>query len=444
MSRSKKIFATVFLLTFVCLYLNLPPRVSLRANLWDKPFKIEFNVPHPTISLFGVKLPTYYPLHLGLDLAGGSHLVFEAQGENWPEPDRNKVAESLVENIRRRIDAYGVAESLVQPAWENDVLRIIVELPGVENIDEAVSLVGQTASLDFRRQVDEASPSAGFVVTDLAGADLESAGVSFDPNTSQPVVTLEFTSEGQKKFSQITSEVQGQILAIFLDEIPLSFPVVKEPITQGQAIISGDFGLDEAKRLAAQLNAGALPVSLALISQKTVEPTLGSQSIKESVLAGLVGLAAVILFILLFYGGLGVFACLSLLVYALVSFCLYRIIPITLTLPGIAGFILSVGMAVDSNIVIFERLKAEIRAEKDSGVARELAFGKAWEAIKDANICTLITSFILFNPFDWSFLPLAGMVRGFALTLGLGVITSLFTGLIVTRNLMRVFSGHTN
>lgn len=438
MNRHKKIFIAILFLALVCLYLNLPPQVSFEVNLWRKPFRVEFDVPHPTISLFGARIPTYYPLHLGLDLAGGSHLVFEAQGEGWSEQDRTRVAESLVENIRRRIDAYGVAESLVQPAWENETLRIIVELPGVEDVDEAISLVGQTASLDFRRQVDEASPSAGFAVTDLAGADLESAGVSFDPNTNQPVVTLKFTPEGQKKFAQITSEVQGQILAIFLDEAPLSFPVVKEPITQGEAIISGDFTLDEAKRLAAQLNAGALPVSLALISQKTVEPTLGSQSIKESVLAGLVGLAAVIVFILLFYGKLGIFACLSLLVYILVSFCLYRLIPITLTLPGIAGFILSVGMAVDANIVIFERLKAELRAGKDYKIARELAFGKAWEAIKDANVCTLITSFILFNPFDWSFLPLAGMVRGFALTLGLGVVTSLFTGIVVTRNLMRV------
>ncbi len=444
MSRPVKIFVVIFLLALFCLYINLPSRVSLKTNFLSRPLNFEINVPHPTISLFGIKFPTRYPLRLGLDLAGGSHLVFEAQTEELPETDRGRLAESLTENIRRRIDVYGVTESVVQSAWENETLRIIVELPGVENVDEAVGLVGQTASLDFRRQVDEASPSAGFVTTDLVGADLKSSGVSFDPNTNRPVVSLEFNQGGQKKFARITEEVQGQILAIFLDETPLSFPVVEEPITQGQAIISGEFSLDEAKRLSAQLNAGALPVSLELISQKTVEATLGNQSIRESVLAGLVGLAAVMVFVLFFYGYLGIFACLSLLIYALVSFFLYRIIPITLTLPGIAGFILSVGMAVDSNIVIFERLKAELRIGKDYRVAQELAFGKAWEAIKDANVCTLIASFVLFNPFDWSFLPLAGMVRGFALTLGLGVITSLFTGIIVTRNLMRVFSRNTN
>jgi len=228
-------------------------------------------------------------------------------------------------------------------------------------------------------------------------------------------------------------------LAIFLDEVPLSFPVVEEPITQGQALISGQFSLDEAKKLSAQLNAGALPVSLELISQKTIEATLGDQSIRKSIMAGLVGLTAVMIFILAFYGSLGLFACFSLFFYALISFFLYRIIPITLTLPGIAGFVLSVGMAVDSNIVIFERLRAELRTGKSYQVAREVAFGKAWDSIKDANICTLIAGFVLFNPFDWSFLPLAGMVRGFALTLSLGVVVSLFTGIIVTRNLMRVF-----
>jgi preprotein translocase subunit SecD len=435
-----KVFIVILFLVIFFLYINLPNQISFSTNIFNQPIEGQINIPHPTIFLMGRQIPTFYPLHLGLDLAGGSHLVFEAQSQNIAVEERGRLTESLTENIRRRIDIYGVSESLVQSAWENKLLRIIVELPGVEDTDEAIALVGQTAQLDFRRQIDEASPSAGFVATDLTGADLKSSGVDFNPNTNQPVVTLEFTDQGREKFAQITEAVQGQILAIFLDEVPLSFPVVEEPITQGQALISGQFSLDEAKKLSAQLNAGALPVSLELVSQKTVEASLGDQSIRKSIMAGLVGLAAVMIFILAFYGPLGLLACFSLFAYALVSFFLYRIIPITLTLPGIAGFVLSVGMAVDSNIVIFERLRAELRTGKSYQVAREVAFGKAWDSIKDANICTLIAGFVLFNPFDWSFLPLAGMIRGFALTLSLGVVVSLFTGIIVTRNLMRVFS----
>lgn len=433
-----KIFIAIVIVFVLLVYLNLPDQISWSKTIWGQELKGEINIPHPTINLLGITIPTSYPLHLGLDLAGGSHLVFEAQSQETDKEKKDRLAESLTENIRRRIDIYGVSESLVQPAWEDDTLRIIVELPGVEEIDEAVALVGQTAKLDFRRQIDGASPSAGFVATDLTGADLASSRVDFNPNTNQPVVALEFTDQGREKFAQITQEVQGQILAIFLDETPLSFPVVEEPITQGQALISGQFSLDEAKKLSAQLNAGALPVALKLVSQKTVEAALGDLSIRKSIIAGLVGLASVVIFTLAFYGRWGLFACFSLFFYALVSFFLYRIIPITLTLPGIAGFILSVGMAVDADIVIFERLKAELRAGKKYRVAREVAFGQAWEAIKDANVCTLIASFVLFNPFDWSFLPLAGMVRGFALTLGLGVVISLFTGIVVTRNLMRV------
>ncbi|MDD3531869.1 MAG: protein translocase subunit SecD [Candidatus Shapirobacteria bacterium] len=435
-----KIFIVILILAVLLFYVNLPNQVSWSKNIFGRSIEGQINIPHPTIYLLGTPIPTSYPLHLGLDLAGGSHLVFEAQSQDLAIEERNRLTEALTENIRRRIDIYGVSESLVQSAWEDEILRIIVELPGVEDTKEAIALVGQTAQLDFRRQADEASVSAGFVVTDLTGADLKSSGVDFNPNTNQPVVTLEFTDQGREKFAQITQEVQGQILAIFLDEVPLSFPVVEEPITQGQALISGQFSLDEAKKLSAQLNAGALPVSLDLVSQKTVEATLGDQSIRKSIIAGLVGLAAVAIFTLAFYGSLGLFACFSLFIYALASFFLYRIIPITLTLPGIAGFVLSVGMAVDANIVIFERLRAELRTGKSYQVAREVAFGKAWDSIKDANICTLIAGFVLFNPFDWSFLPLAGMVRGFALTLSLGVIVSLFTGIVVTRNLMRVFS----
>ena len=440
MKKTKKLLFLIIAITFLSLYINLPNQIKLDFSLFGKVVNYQFNISHPTFSLAGLEIPTYYPLRRGLDLAGGSHLVFQAETKDFSVEEREKAAESLKENISRRVDMYGVSESIVQVSENKENLRLIVELPGIEETQEAIDLIGQTALLDFRRQIDEATPSAGFEPSGLTGADLKGAGVDFDPNTGQPEVTLQFTSQGKDKFAQITEEVSGQILAIFLDNVPLSFPRVQEPIRNGQAVIKGDFDLDQAKKLSAQLNAGVLPVSIKLVEQRTVEATLGDRAVKTSVRAGLIGLAAVAIFMIGYYGYWGFFAIASLLIYGLITFSLYRFIPVTLTLPGIAGFILSVGMAVDANILIFERLKEELAAGQAYAVARELAFGRAWDSIRDANVCTIIAVFILFNPFDWQFLPTAGMVRGFALTLGLGVLISLFTGIVVTRTLMRVFT----
>jgi len=437
--KSKKLFWLIIFLTLICLYLNLPERLAIRFSLGKLKVDRSLTVLHPPLKLGSLEIKTSWPLRYGMDLAGGSHLVFEAETGDFSEEDRTRVAEGLKENIQRRVDMYGLNEALVQTAREGNKLRLIVELPGVKEIDEAIALIGQTAVLDFREQI-EASPEAGFKPTDLTGADLRSAGVDFDPNTSQPVISLEFTEEGKKKFAQLTEKNVGKILAIYLDQVPLSFPVVEEPIKEGRAIIKGDFSLDQAKKMAAQLNAGALPVSIKLVEQRTVEATLGDEAVRQSVRAGLIGLLAVMVFMVAYYGKLGLFADWSLLTYGVLTFTLYRLIPVTLTLPGIAGFLLSVGMAVDANILIFERLREELRAGKEYAVARELAFGRAWDSIRDANVCTIITAFILFNPLEWSFFPMAGMVRGFALTLGLGVIISLFTGIVVTRTLIRVLS----
>ena len=403
-------------------------------------FNLPSIIPHPTISFLGISIPTKFPLKYGLDLAGGSHLVFKADTQSLSNEERERVIEGLRENIQRRVDMYGLSEALVQASRSGEDLRLIVELPGVKNVDEAITLIGQTAVLDFREQKEATDAAAGFLSTDLTGADLQSAGINFDPDTNQPVITLDFTSEGGKKFARITEGNVGKILAIFLDEIPLSFPKVEEPIREGKAIIRGDFALEDAKKMAAQLNAGALPVAVKLIEQRTVEATLGQEAVKRSVQAGLVGLFCVMLFMVAYYGKLGFFANLSLIIYGLISFTLYCLIPITLTLPGIGGFILSVGMAVDANILIFERMREELRAGKEYSIAQELAFGRAWDSIRDANVCTIITAFVLFNPFEWSFFPMAGMVRGFALTLGLGVMVSLFTGIVVTRTLIRVLA----
>jgi preprotein translocase subunit SecD len=227
-------------------------------------------------------------------------------------------------------------------------------------------------------------------------------------------------------------------LAILLDDELISAPIVQEKISGGSAVISGDFTLEEAKKTTIQLNAGALPVSIKLVEERTVGATLGAESISRSIKAGLVGITMVLLFMILSYGWLGVIADVGLVVFGVLTLALYKLIPVTLTLPGIAGFLLSVGMAVDSNILIFERFKEE-RPRRPLSDALEVSFGRAWDSIRDANIATLVTAFILANPFDWNFLNTSGPIRGFAITLALGIGISLFTGIVVSRNLLRVF-----
>jgi preprotein translocase subunit SecD len=317
-----------------------------------------------------------------------------------------------------------------------------VELAGIKDINQAIDLIGQTAQLDFRELPKDATQAAtylDFKPTGLTGKDLSKSEVKFDQNTGQPTVGLTFSAEGAKKFTEITGRNVGKPVAIFLDQLRVTAPTVQEQITTGDAIISGQFTLDEAKKMSIQLNAGALPVPIKLIEQRNIGATLGSESVQKSTQAGLIGLLMVIVFMAAYYGRLGILADIALLIYGLLTLALYKLFPVTLTLPGIAGFILSVGMAVDANILIFERMKEEIRAGKSRVVAMELGFGRAWDSIRDANICTLITCFVLFNPFNWPFLNVSGMVRGFALTLGLGVALSLFTGIVVTRTLIRTF-----
>lgn len=384
------------------------------------------------------------PLKLGLDLQGGSHLVLETDMGQISEADQADALNSVKEIIARRVDLYGVAEPIIQTAKVGSSDRLIVELPGIGEIDQAVSLIGQTAQLDFRESVTvEATDSAMvFMSTDLTGKDLKKAGVSFAQSgaeSGQPVVDLEFTPDGAKKFASLTQANVGKPLAIFLDDQPVTIPIVNEPILDGRAVISGNFTADQATQLAIQLNAGALPVPVKIIAQKNISATLGSASINQSVRAGGVGLVLVSLFMVSLYRLPGFIAVVGLIIYGLITLSLYRLIPVTLTLPGIAGLILSVGMAVDSNILIFERLKEERRAGRPFRLALELAFGRAWDAIKDANMTTIAVSLILINPLNLQWLNTSGLVRGFALTLLLGVLTSLFTGIFVTRTLMRQF-----
>ena len=379
----------------------------------------------------------------GIDLAGGTHLVFQADMSRIASQDRDSAIEAVRNNIERRVNLFGLTEPLIQTSKIGEEYRLVVELAGVKDINQAIDLIGQTAQLDFRELAPEATTAAtlaDYHSTGLTGKDLTRSQVQFDRNTGAPEVGLKFSDEGAKKFSEITGRNVGKPVAIFLDQFPITNPLVREQITTGEAVITGEFTLDEAKKMSIQLNAGALPVPIKIIEQRNIGATLGTESIQKSIQAGIVGLLMVVGFMAAYYGRLGVIADFALIIYGLVTLALYKLIPVTLTLPGIAGFILSVGMAVDANILIFERMKEEVRAGKPRLLAMELGFGRAWDSIRDANVCTLITCFILFNPFGWNFLNVSGMVRGFALTLGLGVALSLFTGIVVSRTLLRTFS----
>lgn len=377
----------------------------------------------------------------GLDLQGGTEVTLEADMKDVAQGDRQDALDSAKEIISRRVDLYGVAEPTIKTIVSQDTYRITVALPGVSNPDEALSLIGQTASLDFRELplATDSATYSDFILTGLTGKDLLKSSVGFSTENGKPEINLQFSDEGGKKFGEITGRNVGKPLAIFLDGIPLTTPTVQQAISDGRAVINGEYTIDEAKNLVITLNAGALPVPIEIIKQQNIAPTLGAASVMSSLKAGGVGLALVALFMILNYGWLGFIADIGLVIYGLLTLAIYKLVPITITLPGLAGFILSIGMAVDSNILIFERMKEETRKGNDWSRSMELGFGKAWDAIKDANIATLITTFVLFNPFDWTFLNSSGMVRGFALTLFLGIMISLFTGIFVTRNLLRAF-----
>lgn len=382
-------------------------------------------------------------VHLGLDLAGGSQLVFEADTSKVPTDKRSDALTGVRNIIENRVNMFGISESTVQTSNFEGKDRIVVELPGISDTQTAVNLIGKTAQLSFA-EIKESTPSgnatqsATLVPTDLTGADLKSAQVVFDKNTGSPTISLQFTDEGGKKFATITGENVGRELPIILDNQIISAPTVSEQINGGNAQITGKFTIEEAKQLAIQLNAGALPIPIHLIEERTIEATLGALSVNESILAGGVGLIMVGLFMVLSYGKLGLVADAGLFIFSVISLALYKLIPITLTLPGIAGFMLSIGMAVDSNILIFERFKEE-KLIRNIPNALEVSFGRAWDSIRDANVATIITSLVLMNPLDWSFLQSSGPVRGFAITLLMGIIISLFTGIYVSRNLLRLF-----
>ena len=443
----KKLFIFLCILTLFVAIIDIPQNFTISIPWQGKMIKKEMNPPKVDIQFGNFRLQKEFTTHLGLDLAGGIHVALEADMKDIPLTSRMDALESARQVIERRVNFFGVSEPVVQHIKSGETYRVTVELPGVTDIEQALSLIGQTAKLEFREFADDQpSTQAAFLFptqentksVDLTGKDLKKATMTFNSNNGEPEVAIEFTPDGGKKFADITKRLIGKPLAIFLDETPLMWPTVKTEITDGSGVISGGFTTDQAKRLVLQLNAGALPVPVSVVEKRIVGATLGADSVTKSVRAGLIGLAIVAIFMILKYGWLGLYADFALFVYGLLTLALYRIIPITLTLPGIAGFILSIGMAVDANILIFERFKEELRKGKPWQIAMELGFGKAWDSIRDANFTTIITSIILYNPGNWDFLPSSGLVRGFAATLFIGVVISLFTGIIVTRTFIRI------
>lgn len=435
------------------------------------------------------------PFSLGLDLQGGTHLVYQADVTNIAEKDRAGALESVRDVIERRVNAFGVSEPVVQVnKGMGGEYRIIAELAGIKDVSEAIKLIGETPILEFKEQATstvalnakasttlDLSTAPAWVNTELTGKNLKRATLQFNPNDGSPEVSLEFDAAGAKLFEDITARNVGRPVAIFLDGYPISVPNVNEKITGGKASISGKFNVEEAKSLVKRLNSGALPVPISLISQKTVESSLGAKSIDNSMKAGLIGLLLVSIFMILYYRLPGFLSVISLLVYGLTVLAIFKALPIwlaltlviimialifytfselkifngtlallfsfigillffyayqsiTLTLSGIAGFILSVGMAVDANILIFARTREELRLGKSVSLAVEVGFKRAWPSIRDGNISTIITCLILMF-FGTS------TVQGFGTTLFIGIAVSLFSAIVVTHTLFVLILG---
>ncbi len=521
---------------------------------WLNP-KIGSNIPH----FWNV------PFRLGLDLQGGTHLVYEADVSRVEGDEEEKVSalEGVRDVIERRVNAFGVSEPLVQTEHSQNKWRLIIELAGVHNVDQAIKMIGETPILEFKEENNEPSrelteeevqelddfnlealekakgiikkinegedfaelakefsedpgsqaeggelgfagrgmmvpefekaifedlevgeitaepiqtqfgyhivkkeevrgglqpdgtdntevraahilirtkaeidfipPADPWKSTGLSGGQLVKSQVEFDPNTNEPQVSLTFNDEGKELFADITQRNIGKLVAIFLDGDPISIPVVNEQIRDGRAIISGRFNIQEAKLLSQRLNAGALPVPIELISQNTVGASLGEESLSKSLNAGLYGLLAIAIFMLLIYRVKGIAAVLALLIYGVITLSVFKFLGITLTLAGLAGLILSIGMAVDANVLIFERIKEEKKIGKSGLQLVEDGFARAWTSIRDGNISTILTSIILI----WFS---TSMVKGFAITLVIGVLISMFSAVVITRFLLKSFS----
>ncbi len=381
------------------------------------------------------------PTKLGLDLVGGSRIMLEARTTDTVTKITPEVMSRLQFAIESRVNKLGVSETSVAQVGDK---RLLVEIPNVTDLKEAEAFLGKTAQLEFKQPEFDSNKQpkrdkTGNIIwtpTGLTGEDLKSATIGSD-QTGQWTVSLEFNAKGANKFAELTSKLVGEQMAIFFDGEEISAPVIREAIYGGRAEISGGnsgFAYEEAEKMVNLLNAGALPVPSEIIQENTVGPTLGADSIEKSKFAGILGVVLVMVFMIFYYRLPGVIADIALMIYGLILFALFKTIPVTLTLAGIAGFILSIGMAVDANILIFERTKEELKAGRNLFTAINSGFDRAWSSIFDSNMTTILTCVILY------FLG-TSVVKGFALTLALGVLVSMFTATTVTKNFMHLIFG---
>ena len=382
---------------------------------------------------------------LGLDLRSGSHLVYRANTASLASDEIDGAMESLREVIERRVNLFGVSEPIVQ-VEKGGVLgrgenRLIVELPGVTDLKEATELIGATPLLEFKlirpemkelseEELAEKTFNEVFATTELTGRFLKKSQLQFDENTGEATVLLNFNKTGEDLFAKITKENVGEILSIFLDGGPISSPVIRQEITGGTAVISGGFTPTEARDLVRNLNYGALPVAINLISTQTVGATLGSEATAAGVRAGMWSFFVISIFLVLWYRLPGLLSVIALAIYVALNLALFKLIPVTLTAAGIAGFILSLGMAVDANILIFERMKEELRRGRVLPDAMREGFARAWLSIRDSNISSILTAVILF------YFATTPIIKGFALVFVIGVLTSMFTAITVSRTML--------
>lgn len=399
-----------------------------------------------------LEIPYFFnvPFRLGLDLLGGTHLVYQADlSQLAAGQSKADAMEGVRDVIERRVNIFGVAEPLVQVEGTD---RLVVELAGIKDIYEAIKLIGGTPFLEFKEERPEAERGAileaqqkqqrleedpYFVPTALTGKYLNRAQVTFSSGTQQlggPQVSLELNDEGAKIFKALTEKNLNKPLAIYLDGVPISAPIVESVIPDGKAVITGKFSIEEAKILATRLIAGALPVPIRLVSQESIGASLGTESLEHSLRAGIYGLMLVAVFMLLFYRLPGVVAVTALGVYVVMVLSVYKLIPVTLSLAGLAGFILSLGMAVDANVLIFARMREELVQGRPLAVAFTEGFRRAWLSIRDSHITTLIGAAVLY-------IFTTSLVKGFALTLGIGVLASLFSSITVSRSFLGLFVG---
>ena len=371
------------------------------------------------VALFVIFIrPLAHSIRQGLDLQGGTHVVLEAEDTEIAEVNEDAM-QRVVSIMERRINELGLTEPIIQ---REGARRVIIELPGIKDPDKAIETIGKTAMLEFKDEEGH---------TLLTGTDLKDAQAAMNPDNNQNIVTLEFSDEGKEKFADATLKNVGRTIAILLDGEVLTNPVVREPILGGRAEISGQRDLEEAQRLAVLLRSGALPVKVNIIETRTVGPSLGQDSKDKSEFAFVVGIAAVLIFMLLFYRLCGFVADISLMAYTLLLLAILKALDATLTLPGVAGIILSIGMAVDANVLIFEHFKEEFRLGKTIRLAMDTGFKRAFTTIFDSNTTTIIAAAVLFM-FG------TGNIRGFAITLGLGVLLSMFTAITLTQFMLKL------